>query len=506
MIPLNKIKRIPVVLIVIMLSSCIDDKGNYNYLSLDELMPVSIEKLEAKYNVYQGGRLRIDPVFTAIDDENRYTYTWYAMVRRSKTILSAKKLLDTIIALPQDEYALHFEVRDEKLDIFKSVSSKLSVTANIQNGWYILKSRDGTTDFDYRGVDGLHADNVMQTIAGNEELQGDALQILLQPDKYTTESTNESGAPVILREQKAIHVLSTKEFKTIDAARFRLFKKYDDQFYNPPAVRRPCGIYYHQDNTFYIDNALLYGSNFGGVGKYGSPFYYDEFNVDYEIFPSILLHKDKAIVFDTKSSTFYVAAYDPRNLKMTRFRASSDGASLTNMDMEMIGLFQRTPPGAYTPNGYALLKKKGTETHYLYTIQVTGFTTYPVTGINRVPANAEMVKAKVFGTHRMAECLYYSSDNRLCMYVNSATEHRESVLRTFPEGEEIAFIHHFVAAMPDEGQPVNTLAVATNNAEGWKVYLFVMVQDTPEISAEPKVVLSGAGKAKQVIYFNSEHK
>ena len=143
------------------------------------------------YQVYQGDSLVIIPVFESMDNEGRYQYKWFVSNSdREISLLGENKDFKDVVRLSQKEYTLYFEVKDPKLDVYRQVSSKLSVTANVQNGWYVLKEQDGMTDFDYEGVDNSRVDNVMKNVMGGQQLQGKPLKIVYHPKSYYTESVN----------------------------------------------------------------------------------------------------------------------------------------------------------------------------------------------------------------------------------------------------------------------------------------------------------------------------
>lgn len=57
--------------------SCIDDRGNYDYMDKEVLLPVTISGFEDTTVVIRS-ILNIDPVLNNMDDESRYTHLWYA--------------------------------------------------------------------------------------------------------------------------------------------------------------------------------------------------------------------------------------------------------------------------------------------------------------------------------------------------------------------------------------------------------------------------------------------
>ena len=485
---------------------CIDDPGNYEYVSEDELFPVTIAPLKDMYQVYQGDSLVIIPVFESMDNEGRYQYKWFVSNSdREISLLGENKDFKDVVRLSQKEYTLYFEVKDPKLDVYRQVSSKLSVTANVQNGWYVLKEQDGMTDFDYEGVDNSRVDNVMKNVMGGQQLQGKPLKIVYHPKSYYTESVNAEGKTVVLRNQKAIHVLSEQEFKTIDASTLQLFKNYNDEFYAFPVGAFPGDLSYQREYLFYVDAGKLYSCYIGGVGKFGTSKYIDNYNYDLDLYPGMISNRDRVIVFDRKSNTFMLGTHDDK--KLLRFRDESGSRSLTSMDADLVTLLQRTSPEDYTSTGYAIMKNKHTSEkgdYVLLSMTLASYNSnyYPAE-IDTIPAGCYMPRAKVWGTHLVSNCIYFGKENQLWVYTNAAIEQREKMIKTFPENEEIAFIQNIEGRVFGDTKAINYLVVATNTDREWKVYFFTIVGKKPENNPEQAHLIKGEGRVRQVMYYNS---
>lgn len=499
------------------LSACIDDTGNYDYMAEDDLLPVTIKPLDESYEAFQGDSLVIIPEFECMDDETRYQYKWYVLQSESRelTVLSEEKDFRKIIPLPQKEYILYFEVKDPELNVYRRATSKLFVTANIQNGWYVLKGIDGMTDFDYMGVDSSRVDNVMKMIVGDARLQGDPLKIMYHPKSYYTESVDEEGNTVILRNQKAIHLISDRDFKTIDAATLQLFKNYEDEFYSFPAGAFPCDINYQKEYLFYLDAGKLYTCYIGGVGKFGMPKNKDA-KFDYDLHPQMISNRDMALVFDRKSKTFFKGTNSNEGLSYYR---DETGNSLWNsLNAEVVTMLQKSSPEDYSGTGYVILKdyskSSGTEYALLSMSISTYSTSYPVSAWNTIPQGCYLPYSTVWGAHKNSDCIYFAKGgNVLGVYVNATgLDEREEFFEirdndevADEDGEEIVFIQNIEGRFAGDKEKANYLVVAMNHAKGYKVYFFTIVGKTPEFDIKPKYVLKGEGKAKYVMYYNSSN-
>lgn len=64
------------ILLIPFLTGCIEDKGNYNYISANEVMPITIQGLDTALQIVQGDTLHLSPQLKGIKDTNSYNYEW----------------------------------------------------------------------------------------------------------------------------------------------------------------------------------------------------------------------------------------------------------------------------------------------------------------------------------------------------------------------------------------------------------------------------------------------
>ena len=56
-------------LVITFIAGCIDDRGNYDYISSDEVFPVKITGLDTSFNCLVGDVLRVTPIVTGRDEK-----------------------------------------------------------------------------------------------------------------------------------------------------------------------------------------------------------------------------------------------------------------------------------------------------------------------------------------------------------------------------------------------------------------------------------------------------
>ncbi|WP_158582599.1 PKD-like family lipoprotein [Odoribacter sp. AF15-53] len=483
--------------------SCIDDRGNYDYMDKDVLLPVTISGFEDTTVVIRS-TLNITPVLENMDDESRYIHLWYAAPSMTagfapqRDTLSLKKELSFDVTYESGTYNLVYELRDPKLDIYVRKQVLMTVQSDVSTGWYVMKEENGETDIDYIAMDGDKIENLI-TSFGQQRLKGKPIKMVYQSSRYTPSVQNPDGTTTNLVNKKAFHVFSDQDIKIFNADNMDLFYNYEDYFYEVPEKCQPqnCGII---STDFYAINAgkvySIYGmsSNSGmlGFAKPGM----------YEVHPDMVMSYYGVMLFDKTTSTFYNTSSSGSSMNLFSEDANG-GISPTNMDVDMIHMLPRYESVPST--AFAVMRNKNRDECYVFDISYS-MSDYPFVDIDTIPVHCEMPDAQVMGTSLYASCIYYakkeSDGDVLKVYKNVKIDNRESELKRFP-GEEIVYIVNLTSSYnTPEDEKFNHLVVLTNSDSGWKLYRFNVIGQTPEIEPEPVVVYSGTGKAGYVMLRN----
>ena len=487
--------------------SCIDDLGNYDYTDSQDLMPVKISALESEYSVIAGDPLKITPVFELLDNPARYEYIWYVRdeQRNRRDTLATTQNLDISVALAQGSYVLRFNVIDPKLGIQVSTSARLVVTTEIAAGWYVLKTQDNLTDFDYIQDKGKQINNVL-SIYGYQ-VAGEA-NTLAYNTRHFYQTENEDGS--ISNTRGAVfHVLSDYDMQTFTAADLTRVKTYDEHFYTPlGGVNRLNGLLIEPDMyspSLIVEGKVYTYSNLAtNFGKYGAPKIYRNTTTNYKAHPEIIFFSVyQFIVYDMLSRSFLYSEFDPNKAYLSNFE--KDGAVLaSNLNYEVIQITkrQRASIGRMAETAYALAKDLSTNSYSIISLTACNSTSDPITSILPVPSNCELPNASVIAAPEDASGIYFANGNVLKVHYVAELANRENTLYTFPADETVAYISHLKSAqIPESAATGNYIAVLTNNAAGWKLYLFAKAGASEGFeSPEPKYIASGEGKAKMFMY------
>ncbi|WP_292265421.1 PKD-like family lipoprotein [Butyricimonas sp.] len=483
------------------LHSCVDDRGNYDYTDVDELIPITISGLEDT-TVMMRSVLHIVPELGNIKDEARYSYLWYTIPKNvfgyipRRDTLSREKELNVEITYESGNYHLIYEIRDTLLDVYTNKDVTMVVQSNIGKGWYVLKDVNEKTDFDYVNLKGEKTENLIAE-AGEEALLGKAVKIVFQGELYTPVIENPDGTSTQLDNKKAFFVLSEQDMKIFNADNMNLFKTFEECFYEAPGVRRLQNCVYNSWNDYLINDGKIYSicgqSMNSGMFGFARPGMYD-------------LHSDMittyygTLLFDKNNRTFYDAAANGVTLNKLA-EDIGGGISPSTMPVDLIRMLPRdeTNPGL----GYAVMENKDKGEYYVFDISYD-MTNYPFVGIDTIPVSCEMPRAEIMTANRVASCIYYvknePGEDVLKVYKSIAGDNRESELKKFP-GEKIVYIENVVTPYGTAPADVfNNLVVLTNSSSGWKLYRFNIIGQTPEIETEPVVVYSGQGNARYVMF------
>ena len=134
------------VLLLLAAVACTEDKGNYDYVPLNEL---TLEGMLGEYEVEQDSTLAITMTITGKEgfSESDYDFVWYAWSETDEDAipdtLSYEKDLNVTISLPIDSYTLRFMATEKETGVYYSVHADLSVINSFSKGVVALSRIEG---------------------------------------------------------------------------------------------------------------------------------------------------------------------------------------------------------------------------------------------------------------------------------------------------------------------------------------------------------------------------
>ena len=160
-----------VICVLMSLSSCASDEGNYSYKELNTL---SITGVEQSYEIEQFSTLEINPIISgslSFESEN-YDYVWFLHLVNDltnsapDTLSKMKNLKAEIGNSPSGNYELVFQVKDRSTGLFTQTTSNLTIVNSFSKGLAILSSNDGMSDVTFINSLNKVIDNVYSAVNG----------------------------------------------------------------------------------------------------------------------------------------------------------------------------------------------------------------------------------------------------------------------------------------------------------------------------------------------------
>jgi hypothetical protein len=134
------------ILLLLAAVACTEDKGNYDYVPLNEL---TLEGMAESYQVEKDSAFAISMTITGETgfSEANYDFLWYAWnTLDEKSIpdtLSYEKNLDMVMSLPVGEYTLRYVVTDKETGVYYAAEADLSVINSFSKGVVALSRIEG---------------------------------------------------------------------------------------------------------------------------------------------------------------------------------------------------------------------------------------------------------------------------------------------------------------------------------------------------------------------------
>ena len=141
-------RKVSIMLAVLslMLSGCTEDKGNYDYVPVNE---VTFENINEEYSVLINSTvLSIDPVLKMSEgvnpDADRFKYEWVCVAPNGeKYQLATTRTINTVVNLPIGTYTLYLKVRDTVTDLLWMTYTSLTVGTIYTRGILLIGEDEG---------------------------------------------------------------------------------------------------------------------------------------------------------------------------------------------------------------------------------------------------------------------------------------------------------------------------------------------------------------------------
>lgn len=252
---------------LLLFASCYDDKGNYSYLDLNEIIIDTTGKgIKAVYSVNQFERLNIPVV---VNREGRDTsgleYAWTVFEdnegsenKDKPVLLSSRPEFDEEISLKSGSYVLLLSVTDRATGVKEEMKFGLKVSALLKSGWLVFYE-DGHGGSDVAIIN----DRVLDPTITSDQVITDLF--------YKVNGRRLTGTPRDINHlriqfypsyQPAIYILTDREGVRVNDQDFSSFGPVGDFFFVRPAVEDyQLHVLYAYGSEYLLNNGKIHSGD-----------------------------------------------------------------------------------------------------------------------------------------------------------------------------------------------------------------------------------------------------
>ena len=439
------------IMILVGLQSCYEDKGNYDYVDINE---ISFEGIEESYIIKAGDPITIKPIIvsTISGGEENYTYKWVvdAVIVDGKdkylyTWSTLKEWDGFSLGLPIGTYKFSYIVSDPLTEIeWRSSSFNITVESSISPGFLILSEIEnvGRVDFINYYKDELEfKQDILGKLGTKLPSLEDPIRLVCGNDKNSPRmgATTQEG-------QYMVGIFTQKGGYRLHPYTFAYDELYD--------IKK--NIFGVAPSGFYVDNACMQGTSsvmvdnkrnlynsfpadniFWTIGGYSNVLVdgtYVEISGDFYNYAG-----QGTIVYDTKLKSFacqigtrdYLTYFDSEY--ETIFKYNNTGCDLVFIHGRAIEKDERRVT-------YAVLKDSSKGNYYLCKFSLAGkqFFYREINTPNLAEAKGFVMTVNRLRADKANEFLYYYTDRQIHMY--NMADLSSEVVYTAPSGERISYV------------------------------------------------------------------
>lgn len=497
------------------LTSCFEDKGNYDYKEMGEIKVEGInEKGYSRISMKE--RLEIPTTITSTMDGNEFEYIWGIHPVTSQ----GEKKLDTIsfeqnlsydVINSPGLYKLVYRVVNKKNGLFKYITTDFTVTSDFSDGWYVLKDSENKTEMDLHSLNNNSVgENLIKKITGRS-LEGEAQSLgYFLEFKWNVYQTP-PAKPIVNNNKRVFIPCSKKEAMMFNANVMEPIFDWDNMFYGGPNGTPLFTLDNKRGTTTngFVTTSGVFAMNTmnpAGSGKFGMPVLLDE----EPMIPSKFYSKGNGmtLLFDEAKSRFVIMTYSQKFTLLDDKKPDGTNGDMSpnNMNSDLLAMRPIDTRSSYSGNAYALMRKRdATKDCYLLKLTLTTreAATNPIVSVTNLDKSLNVCNAKIYGANYEVPFIYFANNNVLSYYdCEMNVEHVN--IKTFPTNENIVFIKHLIykAVGADVENTFNYLVIGTQIGDKYKVYLYTMLAGRP--NGEPARVLEGTGRAVDMHFISSK--
>ncbi len=494
------------IVISLLLTSCFEDQGNYDYQDKEV---ITVEGLEGKYVLVSlTDTLRITPTITASDEAAEFEYFWGIYGKQTPTMLDTiakTKDVDYRVVQNSGSWNLVFGVTNKITGFTQHFKSVLEVTTMYTRGWYLLKDDGEYADLDqYITEDTIVPVELVPDILGakGDKVLGKGMMLNYFTDYYSyyTDSTATSATKT-----KTFVVVTDKDVSFNYIGDMGRMKSLDDLTYIPVTTEAPLFASFSDGLfSFFVNNGGKIhscSSMIRNSGTFSAEALRNDAGDDYSISKYHLnggRSGNKNLFYDEMSTSFLY--YNSSGYKFIECKANSNSimpVQNTNKELLYMGIIkdQSSSPAI------AYMKDK-TNGNLRILAKITGSYTSLLIKTDTITPDQKIFDATHLTLSQDEELIYFVSADGTEVWSRNLSNSVEQMQFQAPAGETITMLRQRKYAVSGE-QPFwyNYVMVGTaTDAKEYKVYFFS--KSAGNFSAEPNFVMEGNGIPRDIIYMS----
>lgn len=486
-------------------TACFDDKGNYNYTTVNIPEIDTTGGFPLTYNVEQFKNLVVEPNITFTGNSEDLSYQWLLYVKTTQSnappsaVVSTEKVFDRIMGETPGYYVLELVVTDTKTGITDNLQFDVVVEASVESGWMVLHTKDGVSDVDF-----IVTKNAVPAASTGKWLKN--LYATANGAPIPGEGRNVSQVRYATYYLNYLNIGTSSDFVRASGTDLTKVNDHTTIFKRGSmSVNSQAQAYYGyfeayiSDNKLYMINYALEAIKSPATVAYFSPVPYD-----YKLAPFMPDLTSTANTYSSSSSQGGVF-YDVENLRfvkvpfafsafrITPFIAQTGPFDVNNIGKELVYLER-----AYQNYTYAFFKDESGNGRWLYVADFSSTDAgtvakgaYDMTGLPAID------QAKFYQCGDLGYVAYYATDNAIYTYDYYGANTASIAYNSFAAGEVITSMKIYKPKSFNDLSAVNNriLYVATwsESTQTSKLYEFAIDPTSGAITQAPLNVFEDFG-------------
>lgn len=504
--------------LVLLVTACYEDKGNYDYHEISEIEIAGLEKNYTKTSYQEV--LHLEPVVTATGGDSDFDYLWTLNLAKSSATTSERikikldtigtdRILDFPVNLKQGHYEVTLRITNKSNQLVIYQVIPLNVVTKYSEGFYLLKDMGNSTDLDLHLTDTTVVTDIFLKTEGRH-LPDAPVSLGLDPGYcYIDENTGEHviTKTITICTENDVRISNVEDMSTIYTHK-TMFLSPDEPQEKPYYIwRNILGVGYLSSKGAYFSTQGTWQGQLGS-GKFGYPAYVG--NEQSPVQPNrngVFSDEVGFCFFDELQGRFLLLVYTGllytysdlnEDYEETEYKPNGIKHHLKFFGRNFLNKENR---------GYALFEDATTSgKHYIYQMRLNAKLHNPIEKVTEVTASSKLNGANLYATNELtAKVMYFVHNNRLYMYdLENNTEETLSPAG-MSKDEEITYIgnRYWVNMQDNSGNKEGNfdyLAFATYKNGKYKVYLYEILGGKPY--GEPVRILEGEGKVVKIQYLD----